>query len=137
MGICLSETRRLILGCREGKDQGTGKKKRKVASRKSLLRVASIPKLETNDGSFSLISTGSTSEGFCLLGMRDRSQVDSLFNSPLHLLTAITELQIVDKLLGCVFFLEHPVFLTSGTAGLIKMLGLYLRNSCERYWLVL
>lgn len=103
----------------------------------SLLRVAAIPKLETNDGSFSLISTGSTSEGFCLFGMKDKSQVESLFHSPLHLLTAITELQTVEKLLGCVFFLEHPVFLTSGTAGLTEMFGLYLRNSCEKYWLVM
>lgn len=64
-----------------------------MASGKSLFRVSAIPKLETNDGIFSLVSTGSTSEGFCLFGMRDRSQVESLFHSPLHLLTATTGLQ--------------------------------------------
>lgn len=108
-------------------------RKRKVASGKSLLRVAVIPKHGTNEGSFSLSSTDRGSEGFCLFGMRSRSQAESLF----HLLTAITEPQTVDKLLGCVFFLEYPVFLTSEAAGLTKMFGLYLRNSCERYWLVI
>lgn len=112
-------------------------RKRKVASEKSLLRVAAIPKHGTKEGSFSLICTGRGSEGFCLFGMRCRSQSESLFHNSLRLLTAITEPQIVDKLLGCVFFLEQPVFLTSETASLTKMFGLYLRNSCERYWLVI
>ena len=112
-------------------------RKRNVASGKSLLRVAAILKHGTNEGSFSLISTGRGSEGFCFFGMQCRSQAESLFHSPLHLLTAITKPQPADKLLGCALFLKHPVFLTSETAGLTEMFGLYLRNSCERCWLVI
>lgn len=79
--------------------EGSRNQRGEVASGKSLFRVAGIPKHETNEGRFSLIFTDRGSKRFCLFGMSCRSPAESLFHSSLHLLTAITEPQVVDKLL--------------------------------------